>query len=139
MELPTPLMVPATPFVDGRELDRACPLPALFALDLERGAARPLDERLELGDALARRVGARFAEFCLRVADLPLVRVERADFARERVFVGAKIFASLRFQHSLYNNTLPWVSSDLPPHARFESFGTWSGGGGGRNASYQCI
>ena len=95
MELPTPLMVPATPFVDGREVDRGRALPALFALDRERGVARPLDERLELDDALARRVGARRAEFCLRAAELPAVRVEPADFRRARVFVVAKIPASL--------------------------------------------
>jgi hypothetical protein len=120
MVLPTPLMVPATPFVDGREVDRARALPALFALDRERVVARPLDERLELDDALARRVGARLAEFCLRAAELPLVRVEPADFRRARVFVVAKIPASLS-PALPYNNSLPWVCSDLPLHVGFES------------------
>ena len=90
-------MVPATPFVDGREAD--LDLPAPFALDLERGELRPFEERLEPDDARGLRVGARFTELRLR-ADaevLRLLRPERAELPLRRVLVWAMVAPSLSF------------------------------------------
>ena len=88
MELPTPLMAPVTPFVDGREVDLDHPLPFLFALDLERCELRALEELLEL-DAARARVGARFAGLRPRDGELPFLRAEPAELPLRRVFVWA--------------------------------------------------
>jgi hypothetical protein len=85
MESPISVIVPVTPFVDGREAD--LDLPAPFALDLERGELRAFEERLELDDARGLLVGARFAELRLRADVLRLLRVERAELPLRRVFV----------------------------------------------------
>jgi hypothetical protein len=89
MELPISVMVPVTPFVDGREVDLGLVLPTPFALDLERGELRALEERLEPDDARGLRVGARLAELGLRADELRLLRVEPPELALRRVLVWA--------------------------------------------------
>ena len=99
MELPTPLMAPVTPFVDGREvdLDRDLDLPALLAFDFERRELLAFEERLELDDARGLRLGARLAVLRARDGELPLLRVEPAELPLRRVFVAMN--ASLGVLH----------------------------------------
>ena len=92
MELPTSVIVPVTPFVDGREVDLLV-LAAVFVFDLVR---------LELDDA--RGVEPRFAELRVREGRLLFLRLELAEFALGRVLVWAMVSAS-HLPHFRYEST----------------------------------
>jgi hypothetical protein len=113
IEPPTPVMVPVTPFVDGREVDLDLGL-VLFAFDRERGELRALEERLELVEAPALRAEARLAGLRPRDGELPLLRVEPAELALRLVFVWAMVTHLPQSPHFLYNKHPALGMADTP-------------------------